>query len=59
MRLPRPCAKCGKRFQPFGKANKICDECSDLAKKMNKRNTKGDTLQPQKQTQMVEAKENE
>ena len=29
MPLPRPCAKCGKRFQPHTSANKLCDKCRE------------------------------
>ena len=29
MPLPKPCDKCGKRFKPCTRANKLCDKCRD------------------------------
>ena len=26
-KLPRPCNRCGERFQPTGIRSKICDKC--------------------------------
>ena len=40
MPLPRPCNKCGKRFQPYGKTNKMCDECRIKAMQHRKKNEK-------------------
>lgn len=28
-RLPRPCKKCGKRFQPISLYQRCCQECLD------------------------------
>ena len=39
MALPRPCARCGKRFQPNSSSNKLCEECwkGALRKKAQKK----------------------
>jgi len=35
MPLPRPCTKCGKRFQPKGKKERVCDVCLKDIKNVN------------------------
>jgi len=32
MPFPKPCKKCGKKFQPTGKACKLCDACCAKSK---------------------------
>lgn len=32
--LPRACKTCGKRFQPTGKAHKVCFDCIDKSNKL-------------------------
>jgi hypothetical protein len=27
MSLPRPCERCGKRFQPLSQSNRLCPDC--------------------------------
>ena len=38
MPLPRSCDRCGKRFQPYGRNCRLCDECFEKAQKNNNRN---------------------
>ena len=33
--FPRPCERCGKKFQPTGRFNKYCEEC--ISKVMKRR----------------------
>ena len=35
--LPRPCKKCGKRFQPKTRWSKICDTCRELSSQWRNR----------------------
>jgi RNA polymerase subunit RPABC4/transcription elongation factor Spt4 len=36
MPLPKPCRKCGKRFFPFTRANKVCPDCHSKRLKTEK-----------------------
>jgi len=40
MPLPKPCRRCRKRFQPFGRTQRLCDVCWKKAqtKRMRKLN---------------------
>jgi hypothetical protein len=41
-RMHRPCDKCEKRFQPFGRSNRICNKCADeINKKRNNGQSRG------------------
>ena len=40
MVFKKDCIRCDKRFQPFGKDNKICKECLRKAKKGKYKNVK-------------------
>ena len=36
MPLPRPCSRCGDRFKPTGRAQKICEKCFAKAQEIGK-----------------------
>jgi hypothetical protein len=36
IKLKKPCKRCGKMFQPTGKAEKLCKKCFDKSRKWRK-----------------------